>query len=377
MQWNIRSYNTGRPYLQKCIDILNPSIICLQETNINPANDISLSQFHYPPVRYDRDDQRGGGTAIFIKNNLQYIDINHDINLEITMAKVFINNKNINIISLYLPPSLDNNVIKIELEKLKEHMADPFILCMDANAHHPYWGSTEQKTDTRGNIIAEWLDENPFVLLNSGEPTHISTTGTFTHIDLTFCSTDIASGIDWETYHNPMNSDHFPINIGTSIYNTTDQLVKWNINKANWKLYQDNIEFPVNFTSPNNACKEVTETILNSAKLAIPQVQNTKNRPSAYWWTKECSKAKKQKSKSLSNYKNHPGDLRLWIEFKKRRAIFRKVTIKAKEDSWLKCLNNFTQNTNTTQVWKHTKMLQNKPQSRSIILKTNDQYIKG
>ena len=196
MQWNIRSYNTGRPYLQKCIDILNPSIICLQETNINTANDISLSQFHYPPVRYDRDDQRGGGTAIFIKNNLQYIDINHDINLEITMAKVFINNKNINIISLYLPPSLDNNVIKIELEKLKEHMADPFILCMDANAHHPYWGSTEQKTDTRGNIIAEWLDENPFVLLNSGEPTHISTTGTFTHIDLTFCSTDIASGID-------------------------------------------------------------------------------------------------------------------------------------------------------------------------------------
>ena len=51
------------------------------------------------------------------------------------MAKVFINNKNTNIISLYLPPSLDNNVIKIELEKLKEHMADPFILCMDANAH--------------------------------------------------------------------------------------------------------------------------------------------------------------------------------------------------------------------------------------------------
>ena len=57
---------------------------------------------------------------------------------------------------------------------------------MDQNAHHPYWGSSEEKTDTRGKVIAEWIDKNPFILLNTGEPTVISTIGTFPHIDITY-----------------------------------------------------------------------------------------------------------------------------------------------------------------------------------------------
>ena len=375
LQWNIRSYNSNRPYLQKCIDILNPSIICLQETNLKPTNNISLPNFHYPPIRHDRDEQRGGGTAIFIKSELPYLKINHIIELELTAAKVFTNDKHINIFCLYLPPTLNNTIIKTEIEKLKQQMVAPFILCMDANAHHPYWGSSEEKTDTRGNMLAEWIDENPFILLNTGEPTHISTIATFTHIDITICSPDLAAEIDWEIYPDPMNSDHLPINIGTSIYTTTEQLPKWNINKANWKLFQDNIDLSHNFESANDACKKVTENLIKSAKIAIPQSSTAPKRPSAYWWTKECTTAKKNQTKCLGKYKNHPGNIDLWIKFKKARAIFRKVTIAAKQTSWTKFLNNFTSNTNSSTVWKQTKMLKNKPQTRTIILKIDENYI--
>ena len=97
IQWNLRGYHAQRPHLQKLIDNTNPSIICLHETHLKPQNDASLSKYHYPPVRHDRLDRRGGGTAIFIKNTIPHIPIDHNIDLELAAAKIFINNKTITI----------------------------------------------------------------------------------------------------------------------------------------------------------------------------------------------------------------------------------------------------------------------------------------
>ena len=119
----------------------------------------------------------------------------------------------------------------------------------------------------------------------------------------------------------------------------------------------------------------MTENLVNSTKIAIPQSSIIPKRPSAYWWTKKCTTAKKNQTKCLSKYKIHTGNLELWIKFKKARAIFRKITITAKQTSWTNFLNDFTSSTNSTTVWKHTKMLRNNPQTSTIILKTDEHYI--
>ena len=80
---------------------------------------------------------------------------------------------------------------------------------MDTNAHHSDWGSP--RIDPKGNLISNWIDDNDLVLLNNEEPTFMSNVGTFSHIDLTNCSSNIASEMNWKTYHDTLNSDHFPI----------------------------------------------------------------------------------------------------------------------------------------------------------------------
>ena len=56
--------------------------------------------------------------------------------------------------------------------------------------------------------------------------------------------------------------------------------------------------------------------------LAVPLTTPTFRRPSAYWWTSECSDARRKKARALSVYKNHKFSIPLWIAFKKAQALF-------------------------------------------------------
>ena len=54
------------------------------------------------------------------------------------------------------------------------------------DAHHTSWSSPA--SDSRDNVLADWLIDDNLALLNSGHPTYLSSTGAFTHIDLTITS---------------------------------------------------------------------------------------------------------------------------------------------------------------------------------------------
>ena len=104
----MRSYQYQRPYLQSPIDQIKPIVICLQETHLKPEKDASLPNYHYPPLRAHRLDSKGGGVAIFIHKSIQYIPLKVDTNLELVAAKVFINQKPIDIANAYFPPANDH-----------------------------------------------------------------------------------------------------------------------------------------------------------------------------------------------------------------------------------------------------------------------------
>ena len=259
-------------------------------------------------------------------------------------------------------------------------MQPPYLISMDANAHHSDWGSPGSSIDNRGRIISEWIEEQELIILNNGEPTYLANNGTHSHIDITLCSPEIATKFSWETHHDPLNSDHYPIIITdheAQNDNISTPAPRWNIAKADWTTYQKVLKLPKVFINktPSEVNEEVKEAILTAAGKSMPKLENLKPRPSAYFWNEECSITKRAKNRALTRYGNHLGNMEYWIEYKRCKAIFRKAMKKAREESWKKFLENFTSKTRAKDVWKHMRKLRNKPTSRSILLKVNDHYI--
>ena len=376
-QWNIRGFYSQRPYLQHLIDKLKPSILCLQETHLKPNNSSFLSQYQYPPVRKDRDDSRkGGGVCIFIKKNIPYVTNDINSNLEVTSVKVFLENKTTTLCNIYIPPDHPNQNLRNSLDDIISQVTAPFIIVMDSNAHNPEWGSPN--LDTRGRIISEWREDHSTIILNNGEPTYLSSSGNYTHIDLTFVSPDLASSFSWHVHYDNLNSDHFPIIFGNDDYYQEEApLPRWKINKADWPAYQDTVKIPTDYlgTTPTEACNLVTESIIKAAESTVPKTSQQKYRPSAYWWNQNCTDKKRLKNRALTRYKNHKGDIQLWILYKEAKARFIKATQEAKKESWNRFLQGISSTANTGEVWNHVRKLRNKKTSTRIILKENDNII--
>jgi hypothetical protein len=116
---------------------------------------------------------------------------------------------------------------------------------------------------------------------------------------------------------------------------------------------------------------------LDAAKATIPI--STEDPPHKYsiWWTPECTQARTEKRRALNRYKNHLGDLNLWISYKIARARFRQTTNTAQKQCWARFLDKITNRTSLTEVWTHIRMLQHNKRKiyRSPLLKVDGQYL--
>lgn len=371
LQWNVRSFRQQKPHLLHAIDIMNPHVICLQETQLKPTHDAKLSGYHYPPLRNDRINRKGGGVAIFIKNTIAYEPINYGFPLESVGVTIHLPNKKINIYSLYIPPDTTITTLKTPLENFFKNINSPYIITMDSNAHHNLWGS--DKTDARGHLIADIVEDSSGVLLNTGQPTYLSSSGTYSNIDLTICSPQMGNTLQWATHHDNFNSDHFPICISTSLeLQNIPPSPHWRFHKADWPLFNSNINFPTNFSTTTQACEAITKSILTAANKAIPFSASSHQYKSAYWWTTECQKARKAKNTALTRYKHNQGDLKLWILYKKARAIFRKTVVESRRHSWSSFLRGVSSDAPSSTFWRQVKILRNKPTTKCTYIKDNN-----
>ena len=333
LQWNLIGFRAQRPHLQTALDNFHPQVIALQETHLKQHQHSHLRSYH--PLRCDRQNRPGGGVALFIHNTVPHIPIplSLQIPLEAVAARCFFDNQQVTLCSLYIPPDFDNDTLHQALTSLVHHLPPPVVITTDANAHHQTWGSPT--SDRRGHALADWADQHALITLNSGEPTYLSSTGTFTHIDVTFCSPEIAHLFHWQPHHDSFNSDHFPLLLSTdlSIYSAPPP-PRWNMQNANWPLFQTSLDLPTNFLSPTQACGSVTTRILEAAKTAIPQTTTRPQHKYSLWWNADCTQARREKNRALTRYKNHLGDLNRWIAYKRARAIFRHTIATAQRECW-------------------------------------------
>ena len=234
---------------------------------------------------------------------------------------------------------------------------------MDGNGHHSAWGSPS--SNARGKILFNWLTNNNLFLLNTGCPTLEVPNGTYTHIDLSLTSQQLHLCLSWDTYHDNITSDHYPIIIESSnhVYQNVIPSPRFKLEQANWTKFQKSLHLPLPpFKSPTETYNSLETCILSSVKSIIPiSLGNPNpNNKRHYWWNSACSVALKQKKQAFKHYKRNRGNDEAWINYRKKKAHLSFVLNKARKEAWEKFTSTFKEDTRSKIVWDKVKALRNK-----------------
>ncbi|KAK2578795.1 hypothetical protein KPH14_012641 [Odynerus spinipes] len=375
VQWNVNGFYTRLVFIHKLLKSLSPSILCIQETNFKPNQSLNLRGFKGFYKNRTNTAVASGGVATYIKDNIPCEELQINTALEAVVVSVSIPHK-ITICNVYLPNSY--NFTLHELQDLSSQLPTPFILVGDFNSHNLLWGSS--RTNSRGKIIENWLDQQTTILLNTHEPTHFNfSSGTFSPIDLSFCSPSLASRIDWSVDSDLHDSDHFPLHIKIhSNHNQPDSITsmvnthKWIFKKADWGLYSKILEDQLTiFDTTNSADKFdvdnqlalISTEILSAAEQAIPITAGRPHKPKVPWWNESCEHAIKAAKHAFNVYKRHPSHDNKII-FKKLRAAARLTLKTRKKESWKSFITSINRHTPSDEIWKAIKRIKGKNRSR-------------
>jgi exonuclease III len=323
LQWNINGYHDKYTEIEYMIKTKNPHLICLQETllksNTLPTTPKAYSgYFHNLPQNLIAKQ----GTGILVHKSIPHQPINILSNLSVVAVQVNIKYP-ITIVCIYIPPK--QTCSYLDLTSLLSQIQTPVILAGDFNGWSPLWGSPTY--NKRGKIVENFILNSSLITLNDGSPTHFSTHGTFTCIDLTLCSPQILPLTSWTVDDDLHGSNHFPIITQIRLDNHPKTLKKkptqYNCNKANWekfrnKLLQLNIDLPSQ--NVNKEAALILKKLRTAANYSIPTTHN-KNKRIVPWWTKELGNLREEKQDAWKKFKRTRvvNDL---IDYKRKNALF-------------------------------------------------------
>lgn len=104
------------------------------------------------------------------------------------------------------------NFLLHDLNQIMQQLPKPFIILGDFNSRNTMWGSNH--TDLRVKIMKTFLDDDQFILLNTGDYTrHDPTNKSFSAIDLSISNSTLSAQIEWNVLNEYNCSDHWPISI--------------------------------------------------------------------------------------------------------------------------------------------------------------------
>lgn len=379
LQWNCRGLIGKWAEVKPMLLMLSPIFICLQETHFLPNDPYNFSLRNYSCYQaYAGTNVRQGGVAIYASNQVTHYQLLLNTSLQAVACVTVINRQKIIICSLYLPPGMP--LRKNELDDMLSQFHFPYIICTDANSKHIMWGAP--RNDSRGNIWEKIIHEQTLHLLNNGNPTRLDEfSGHFSHIDISLCSSMLASELTWNVDTDCCNSDHFPIHISFIQNIQTDHeypTVQFNTKKADWVKFQEKCDVTVDddVTVANSSCKVITEIIMNAAEQSIPHKRKT-YKYNCPWWTAECRRAIALRKRGLNRFRRNKENLALLYEYKRLKAAARRIIRQAKRESWEILLCTISVRTPLTRLWSLIKCFSGKRYQppAPIVLKENGDVI--
>lgn len=165
--WNANgSVITHKGEIIEFLKEYNIDVFFINESWLKPSKKFQLP--NYITYRDDRLTNKGGGTAILVKINIDH-RLAHSFsssNIESTAVVVNTFSGPLKLISVYVPPN--RQLIPSELDSLLEENV-PTIIAGDMNAKHGSWHSLQ--SNHKGNVLAKYASTNSIVVDAPDTPT--------------------------------------------------------------------------------------------------------------------------------------------------------------------------------------------------------------
>ena len=367
VSWNCQGAKAKKINLESLIQIHQPDIICLQETQLNPTKpDFKIKHYENYYFHKTTSTRGHGGTGILINPKIPQSKIDIQSRLQTVAVRVTLD-RPISLCSLYISEEDWRTISPLEIKKLIEDIPHPKIITGDWNARNTLWHS--DVNCQKGDCLEDIFDELNMVVIDNDRPTHISTANnSCSHIDVTIVSPSLRTSITWDTLEDTFSSDHYPIKLEIESDNSPPHCrPRWNLMKAKWSEYQAhiNLSIPQNINNIQDLVNIVTGKIIAAAKKAIPLQETFPKRIPVPWWNNACKAAKDKRTKALKDY-NRNMTLENAIKFKKERASTARTFIQAKKDSWINYVSQLTSETPIAKIWKRIGKIQGKRSSPTI-----------
>lgn len=361
LQWNMQSYRTKFNDLKTLVSHNAPDCVCLQETlsgdnNLLPPSRYSIIQS--PVVRADNHER---STALLVRDVLPHDVLPLNTTLQSCAVTIYLPRK-ITVCTLYLPHL---PVSYDDLADLIAQLPRPFLLLGDMNAKSPQWGACNATTDHRGALFERLLLDLDLVALNDGSPTHYHVqTDSYSAIDLSLCSSDIAMDYTFRVLDDLHGSDHYPICLSSNLPDGPMALPeRFNFRKADWPLFSS-----LTVVRPNDAvfhCEDVDELvaslesiIMTAALNAIPRKGICSGIP-VPWFSNECRVVKRERLRAQRAYQRTPS-LYNKIAYSRCRARCRYIYAQSREGHWREYLSTINARSSLHRIWKKVAKLSGK-----------------
>ena len=325
----------------------------------------------YDVVRSDRlGEKTKGGVATLIRNGISYAKIGEiKDRIESIIIQVNCTNQKINIANVYCRPD-------------QQQTEDDFIPCFelrnavivgDFNAHSVIFGS--RTTNKRGQILEKLVEENEFVVLNTGTGTHINRSGSESSLDITMVRKNLGTNSNWEVIRNPMGSDHYPTLTTLNEHPSYEvcNTPKWIYRKADWATFKEQSrcklsEDQIKINRIENVSVVYTRfvtTLVQIAEENIPKTTIKAGSKKVPYWDTNCQEAVNRRNKAL-NKMRQTKDLADCIEYRRLRGMAQRTIKDAKRASWRNYCGTINNNTKMGDIWRMTKKMSGVNSQRAI-----------
>lgn len=368
VQFNINGFMAHVRELKHFISVRDIDICLIQETFLKPKKQFSLPG--YVVLRKDRLDPRGG-LLILIKQGIRFSEIKINSDIEAQAIAIRTDVHDINLVNVYSSP---NAVFDEKDYDNLFNLGSHTILCGDFNAHSHLWKC--KNTDKRGEIMENFMDKYDYVLLNTGQSTLINSRGDETCVDLTFCSANMATKINWYVNNSHLGSDHNPIviQLNQKVEQESDFVSRWKLQKSDWAkfnvLCHDKIDAKgFENLDTDDKINTFVDYITQAASAAIPKTRHTpKNKRFRPYWNEKIKIAVYNRNKAKNKYtrSKRVDDA---VEYRKQKSLAQRTIKDESQKYWQDYCSSLTSHNKLGSIWRMAKRMngvQDSPSSRSI-----------
>lgn len=139
---------------------------------------------------------------------------------------------------------------------------------------------------------------------------------------------------------NTIGSDLFPIAIKVGVELVSEHVVRegrWMLERADWEKFREISESRLVDVNQDqgieNLCREISNSLLTAAEVAIPKSKSKDVSRIVPWWSKDCSDSTKNRNRAFRILKR-THNFQSMIEYKRLQAIVRQTIRKGKKVYW-------------------------------------------